>query len=75
MGQDAGPYGPVGPIGRKTCNRPTKACLIRVELDTVAVAGLINRCGLLSTSEVGLNIGRDAGSTCPLVPVGGTNRD
>ena len=30
--------------------------LLREELDTVAVEGLINRCELLSTSEVGLNI-------------------
>jgi hypothetical protein len=72
MGQDAGPHGPAGPTGQDSLVRPIKACF-REELDREAAAGLINRCELLSTSEVGLNFGH--GKHRPLVPGGVTNRD
>ena len=66
--------------------RPTHACF-REELDREAAAELINRCELLSTSEVGLNLGHGkkgllsrlvaptATKGPPLVSVGGSNRD
>ena len=71
--------GPVGPQAQMAELGP-KACF-REELERGAAPHLINWCGSLSTSEVGLNIwvrgstGLWAAEKGPLVPVGGTNRD
>ena len=64
--------GPVGPQAQMAELDPK--AFFREDLERGAAPHLINWCGSLSTSEVGLNICA-RGSTRPLVPIGGTNRD
>ena len=60
-----GPQAQMAELGPKAC--------FREELEREGAPHLINRCGSLSTSEVGLNIWA-RGSARPLVLVGATNR-
>ena len=58
---NTGPEGLEGSTGSAPKLGP-EACY-REEFKTAAASGLINHSEPLSTSEVGLNFGRDAGST------------